>query len=206
MARLSNITTSDGIRVITRTDPNGREIIDSFHIMAFQGLLGLLLEQIRVLSEESREIVVDKLYAGITRPPGVKRVDKPPRLRRTDIPTVERRPFRHRALADSTLRKKEAAEQDGRRLIASGEYTYGIEVFKGMRGGKPYYIVRPKPGMHPDAGVPHRVLAAFHEFGTSRTPKRPHWGPTLRILKRILARSEPKVRAVAFRTAIRQVR
>lgn len=204
MARLRQIKTSEGIRVVFREGPNGRELIDSFHVELFKQLLDATLVQLRIVAEESRELVIDKLYAGRARPPGQRRVDRPKRLRRSDIPTVDRRRFRHTALADSTVQDKAKREQDGRPLIAGGEYTYGIEVRKGQRQGVATYTVRPKPGKHPDSNLTHRILAAMLEFGTRNMPKRPHWAPVNRIVRRILREQGPEVRAFALRSAIRR--
>ena len=194
-----------GTTTITRT-VNGREVIAGFHVRVVEETMRATLTQMRVLAEESRELIIDKLMAAKPQRPGKIAVDRPERLRRRNMPTVDRRPFRHRALAASTVRGKASAEEDGRKLIATGAYIEGIEVFKGMKNGKAYYTVRPKPGMHPDAGVTHRVLAAFHEFGTSTMPARPHWRPVLRIVKRELRRMGREARAVGLREAIRGAR
>jgi len=206
MAGLKHIKTRDGVEVVKRTGPDGKERITSFHITLFKKLEEATLTQLRVLAEESREMILDKLFAGSARFPGKRVVSRPPQLRRSDIPTSERRPYRHPPLADSTVTKKANAQQDGRRLIATGAYVEGIEVFRGSKNGVPYYTVRPKPGKHPDAGVTHRVLAAFHEFGTSKMPARPHWGPVLRVLRRVMEQRGPEVRAEAMRLALREAR
>jgi len=206
MAGITHIRTRDGVEVVKRTGPDGRERITSFHITLFKKLEEATLTQIRILAEESREMIVDKLFAGSARFPGTRVVSRPPQLRRPDIPTSDRRPYRHAPLADRTVADKVDAEQDGRRLIATGAYVYGIQVFRGMKKGKPYYTVRPKPGKHPNAGVTHRVLAAFHEFGTSKMPARPHWGPVLRVLRRVMEQRGPEVRAEAMRLALREAR
>ena len=202
------VRTREGIEVVTRT-VGGREIIESFNVRLYKQLANATMMQLRVIAEESRELILDKVYAGpVARGhPGTPEVERPPVLRRKRIGRVDRRPFRHRALAASTVRKKAAAEQDGRKLIAEGDYTYGIEVIRGKRRGKTaYYTVRPKPGLHPRAGVTHRILAAWLEFGTKNMPPRKHWAPVLRIVKRMLRQTVPGVRAVALRTTIRQVR
>jgi len=192
-----------GITVVTHT-VNGREVISGFHARVVSETMRAGLVQIRVLAEEGRELIIDKLMAVTPARPGAVVVERPPLLRRREIQTVDRRPFRHAPLAERTVENKVQREQDGRKLIATGAYIEGIEVFKGTRAGKTYYTVRPKPGMHPDAGVTHRVLAAFHEFGTSRMPPRPHWAPVIRIVRRELRRMGPEVQAVALRTAIRE--
>jgi len=206
VAGLKTITNKSGVRMVTRTGPGGKERIESFHIVLYEELLDATLVQLRVVAEETRELVIDKLYGGAVAPPGSKVVARPRRLRRSRIPSSERRPYKHKKLAKRTVLKKVAAEEDGRRLIATGEYTYGIEVFKGQKQGQPYYTVRPKPGNHSGRKIPHRVLAAMHEFGTSTMPKRPHWAPALRIAKRVLKNQSADVRAVALRKALRRAR
>jgi hypothetical protein len=198
------MTTREGRELVTRTGPNGKPIIESFHLRLYKKLAEATAVQLRVIAEESREMVLDKLYAARPQPPGAAVLPRPPQERRPDIPSAERRPFRHAPLAPRTVDRKADAGQDGRKLIATGEYTYGIEVFKGTAGGETYYTVRPKPGMHPEAGVTHRVLAAFHEFGTSKMSKRPHWGPVLAAVKAIVATRRKKIRAEALRKALRR--
>ena len=196
MARVSNLTV-DG-KPVRR--------VEGFIPNIPQATVEATAVQLRILAQESRELVIDKLYAGTARPPGRARIDRPPRTaQRSDIPGNPRRPFRHPALADATVERKAREDKDGRRLIAEGDYTYGIEVFKGERDGMVYYIVRPKPAPH-RSGVSHRVLAAIHEFGTSTIPPRPHWGPVFRIVSQELARRGPDVLAEALRRAIRERR
>lgn len=208
MAGITKIKTRAGIEVVKRTGPDGKERYTSFHVKLVEKLGEVTLTQLRVVAEESREMILDKLFAGSARFPGSRVVSRPPpgSARRLDIPTSDRRPYRHAPLADSTVARKAALDQDGRRLIATGEYAYGIEVFRGTKNGKRYYTVRPKPGKHIDSGVTHRVLAAFHEFGTSKMPARPHWGPVLRVVKRIMDTSRPDIRAEALRLALRGAR
>lgn len=203
---MARLTTREGIEVVTRTGPDGREIIDSFIIRLVEATREATLTQLRVLAEESRELILDRLYGQTPQRPGQVRVDRPRPLRRSEIPFADRRPASLRRLAERTVEDKVRKREDGRKLIATGEYTYGIEVFKGKRQGETYYTVRPKPGLHPTRRIPHRILAALHEFGTSRMPKRPHWGPVLRVVERVLRERGPDVRAVALRTAIREVR
>lgn len=204
MARLDRITTSDGVQLVTRTGPDGRERIESFHAVLYRKLREATLTQIRVIAEESREIILDKLFAAPPARGMQARAVRPRRLRRQEIRGVDRRPYRHTALAKRTVEKKKASREDGRKLIATAAYAYGIEVFKGTRGGEPYYTVRPKPGKHPERGVTHRVLAGMHEFGTTKMPKRPHWGPALRMVRQVLQAQGPEVRAKALREAIRE--
>ena len=198
------MSSREGRELVTRVGPDGKPIIESFHLRLYRRLAEATAVQLRVIAEESREMVVDRLYAARPQRPGQVVVDRPPIARREDIPIADRAPFRHAPLAPSTVKKKNDAEQDGRKLIATGDYTYGIEVFKGTEKGETYYTVRPKPGKHPDAGVTHRVLAAFHEFGTSKMPKRPHWGPVLRAVKGVVDSKRKSIKAEALRKALRK--
>ncbi len=207
MARITDIKDANGVRVVEREGPDGKPIIASFHFTLIDETVKASVVQMRVLAEESRELILDKAFAGPVAPGAEARVTRPPRLRRPDIPTVQRRAYMGmRKLAPSTVQKKIAAEQDGRKLIAEGDYMYGIEVFKGERAGEVYYTIRPKPGPHPSAGVAHRVLAAWLEYGTKKMPKRPHWSPVRKIVLAVLREQGADVRAVALRTAIRKVR
>jgi hypothetical protein len=198
------LTSREGRELVTRTGPDGKPVIESFHLRLHRRLEEATAVQLRVIAEESREMVLDRLYGARPQPPGQAAEPRPPLLRRPDVPTSERAPFRHAPLAPDTVARKAREGQDGRKLIATGAYTYGIEVFRGTEGGRIYYTVRPKPGNHPDAGVPHRVLAAFHEYGTSTTPKRPHWGPVLRAVKAIVDKRRKSIRAEALRKALRK--
>lgn len=207
MARVTDIRDVNGVRVVEREGPGGKPIITSFHVTLIDAALEAGAVQLRVLAEESRELILDKTFAGPVAPGAKARVTRPLRLRRPEIPTVQRRAYMGmRKLAPRTVKKKIAAEQDGRKLIADGDYMYGIEVFKGTRKGEVYYTIRPKPGPHPSAGVTHRVLAAWLEYGTKKMPKRPHWGPVRKIVLAVLREQGTEVHAVALRTALRKVR
>lgn len=205
MANRVKLTSREGRELVTRTDPNGKEIIESFHLRLYRKLEEATATQQRVLAEESREMVLGRLYAARPQPPGVAAIPRPPQLRRPDIPTAERRPFRHAPLAPETVKRKAEEGDDGRKLIEKGEYTYGIEVRKGTENGETYYIVRPKPGVHPGSNVTHRVLAAFGEYGTRNQPKRPHWGPTLAKVKELIESRRKTIKAEALRKAVRRV-
>ena len=206
MARVT-VLEVNGRPVETDAQGRPRRKVEGFFANLPNATLEATVDQLRVLSQESRELILDKLYAGRARPPGRRRVARPEReAQREDIPGASRRPFRHQALADSTVERKDRDEKDGRPLIASGDYTYGIEVFKGQQKGVTYYMVRPKPGIHREARVSHRVLAAILERGTSSVPPRPHWGPTFRVIEQELRRLGPEVLAEALRRAVRERR
>ena len=205
MAR-SVARTRGGVEVVKRTGPDGKELVESFHAKLYEELHAASLVQLRVIAEEARELILDRLYNATPQRPGERRIRRPNALRRPEIMFAERRPAPLARLADRTVQDKVSAKQDGRKLIRTGDYTYGIEVRKGQRGNVVYYTIRPKPGKHADSELTHRVLAAMLEFGTSKMPKRPHWNPALLKTKQVLAEQGAYVRAVALRQAIRAVR
>ena len=185
--------------------------------------------QLRVLAEEARELVVQKLYAGAVgvavipprgpggsprRVAGSRTVDQPKVLRRPDIEGEERRPYRHLPLSPRTVAKKVARGHDGRKLIEGGDYTKGIEVVRTKQSASGVaYRVRPAPRRHRPAdpnstAISSRMLARVHEFGsaTHKVPARPHWGPAIRIIRRKFEDLPDDVRAEALRAALREIR
>jgi hypothetical protein len=175
--------------------------------------------QLRVLAEETREYIIDRIYAGppFRSPPGGRMlVRRPPKLRAPEMHGEERRPFRHVALSERTREKKANPDRelDARKLIGKGDYTYGIEVKRGeQRESGVNYIVRPAPRQHkgadPRSGrITSRMLARVLEFGSRRhnIPARPHWGPALRAAIRRFRESAPGIRAEALRRTLREMR
>lgn len=178
--------------------------------------------QMRVLAEEGRELIVQKLYAGpvgVAQTPagrvaGARVVPEPAPLRRPDLGGEERRPFRHEPLAPATIAKKVRLDRDGRKLIEGGDYTYGIEVVKTeQRESGVVYRVRPAARQHvgadPNSGpISSRMLARVHEFGSARhhIPARPHWGPAIRAVRRKFERLPADIKAEALRLALREIR
>jgi len=152
--------------------------------------------QNRVLAEETRELIIDRLMAALPQAPARDQVDRPERLRRPDISTVNRAPFssnEHPPLAESTVRRKARLGLDGRKLIETGELIGSIEIFRGVEKGQPYYMVRLEPRQHRGSKSPNAEehgrgptaislnrLMRMHEFGTSRMPARPTWRPVSR--------------------------
>ena len=92
-------------------------------------------------------------------------------------------------LAPVTILRKTLLKLDLRTMIATGHYTQSIKVVRWV----------PEPGLvryrvgfadndraHDENGVPVSMtlneLAAIHEYGTSKIPARPHWGPHLQAM------------------------
>lgn len=164
--------------------------------------------QFRVLAEEARELLLDRIFASRLDPPGRKVVPRPPLARRPDIPGVPRRPFPHRPLSAKHRQRKFRRGEDGRILLATGDYVSGIEVFRGeQKIGGVYYMVRPAPRIHKPSGLPLKQIARILELGSARhrIPARPHWGPTTRDVIRMFERQTELVRAKVLRTALRQI-
>lgn len=100
--------------------------------------------------------------------------------------------FGHRALNPAYRMGKVRARLDPRILIASGEYLNSFTVedlssrehreIHGIEGQG--FVVGVRSGIHSGSGLPYRVLARVHEFGTSRVPARPHWRPMSAIYRR----------------------
>lgn len=178
--------------------------------------------QARVIAEEARELVVGKLYAGPVgvvqtpagRQAGARVVSQPTPLRRPDIGGEERRPFRHPPLSPRTIRRKIREGNDGRKLIETGEYTQGIEVVRTEQSeAGVVYRVRPAPRQHKGADpesspITHKMLARVHEFGSAqhKIPARPHWGPSIRAVRRKFERLPANIKAEALRAALREIR
>ena len=183
-----------------------------FMQMVVKGTLEASAEQARVLDEETRELIIDKLLAASPDAPGTNiTVSKPPRQGsvRVDIPTAERGPFKQKPLADRTIKNKMQRGEDARKLIATGDYIEGIEVRK---------FVLPKVGVswgvglvdrrHAPSGLPLKVIAAILERGSAaaRIPPRPHWRVAWRNIKRRIREKGIAARAEGLRRALRQAR
>ena len=75
----------------TVTSPGGRTL----KVKRVANLLKLVESSIeattvqnRVLAEESRELIVDRVFAGTPTPPGIRIAQRPPRLRAVRMPTA----------------------------------------------------------------------------------------------------------------------
>lgn len=164
--------------------------------------------QLRVLAEESRELILDRLFAAKPQAPAKEKVRRPPR-KRPSMRTAPRIPFKkHRALTQKWIQRKAEDSMDGRKLIATGDYVRGIEVKKATQaGGGVYYYVRPADRKHRPSGIMLTKLARVHEFGSRKhkIPPRKHWGPAVNDIRRSLAGHAADIRADALRRLLRSV-
>lgn len=169
--------------------------------------------QLRVLAEESRDIILDKLFAGRPQAPGEVILSQPRRLRQPQELGRDRAPFDHPPLTRKHARLKAREGLDGRTLLMTGDYVEnGIEVFKGEQQSGVYYMVRPAVGKHegfdPKSGpITYRRLAMVHEFGSAkhRIPPRPHWRPAAEAIIARFERTRRTVRALQLRSMLRRI-
>lgn len=71
---------------------------------------------------------------------------------------------------------KEREGLDPRILIATEDYVSSFRWWV-TEGGRIHF--GPGPGTHLPSGLPYKVLAMIHEFGTETVPARPLWRPLL---------------------------
>jgi hypothetical protein len=176
--------------------------------------------QLRVIAEESRELLIDRIFAqtpqlprGRPRRPPNLTAPRPPRIRRPMVQT-RRGPFQPalEELTEPYASRKAREGLDGRILLAIGDYVDGIEVFRGeQKEGGVYYMVRPAVRKHDpdDRNYPQlSKLARWLEAGTSKMKARPHWRPTLQEVKDMLNDRGIRrdVRAAGLRRAIQEMR
>jgi hypothetical protein len=165
--------------------------------------------QLKVLAEETRELIIDRLFAAKPQEPAKARVRRPKRVRPT-MATAPRGPFKkHRALTQKWIERKAEDSLDGRKLLATGDYVRGIEVKKGAQAAAGvYYYVRPADRKHAPSGIPLSRLARVHEFGSRKhkIPPRKHWAPAIRDVKNTLVGHVKNIRAAALRTLLRSIR
>ena len=168
--------------------------------------------QLRVMAEETRELVIDRLFAGRASRGTVARVARPKRAR-PSVKGVPRAAFRHAPHAPSTVERKADPDNDldGRKLIETGHYVNNIVVWKetSARAGVYYRVgLRPRPhrGFSPGSRrITLLTLALIHERGSARhrIPARPHWGPTVPVILRVFRRQAADVSADVLRRAAR---
>lgn len=173
--------------------------------------------QLRVMAEEARELIVQRLYASHAQAPGEALLPTPPVKHIPGLEPVNRSPARYRSLTREHVRRKRNAQppQDGRFLIATGDYLDGIEVKKLKRpDGGPYYVVRLKarkhfiaPGSTTTKPITLMLLARILEFGSRRwnIPPRPHWRPALRDIKARFQRLRRTIKAMSLRASLRRI-
>jgi hypothetical protein len=184
-------------------------------VLMQQAMVEATATQLRVIAEESKELLIDKIMAG---PParGTERVeDRPARTAaRRDLDVEDRRAFRHPPLADRTVARKRHHHLDGRRLVETGHYVNNIEVKRGFQKDSGVnYLVRPRPIQHrgfseQSGPITLKQLARTLELGSARhnIPARPHWGPVIRATIRRFNRAPDDIKAEALRIALRNLR
>lgn len=162
--------------------------------------------QIRILAQEARELIIDKLFAAAPQAPAQATVSRPQQEAPGRL-AGDRRPYRHVRLTDKHVQKKARDGEDGRKLIATGDYVAGIEVFRGEQASGVYYIVRPEAREHVPSGMTLSLLARVHEYGSARhkIPPRPHWGPAIRAVIAAMPARVARVRAEALRRTLRRI-
>lgn len=194
----------------TRT-PGGRAVlvkrIPTLMPMLPRAAVDVTATTSRVLSEEGRELILDRLFAAVPQAPGRRAVSRPPRQTPSSPELGERRPFRHVPLTETYVKRKAREKLDGRKLIAEGDYTDAIEVFRGeQKHGGVYYMVRLEPGKH-YSGMTYTQLARLLELGSAseRLPARPHWGPTIRAVVTRFRQLRPTIQAAILREALQRI-
>jgi len=201
-------------RVRSVTTPGGRTItvkrIPTLMPLLPRAAVDVTATTSRVLCEEGRELILDRLYAAVPQispRPGVLPVPRPPRKRKPGAELADRTPFPHEPLSEPYAKRKAREGLDGRILIREGDYTNAIEVFRGeqVKGGV-YYMVRLKPGKH-YSGFTYNELARLLELGSSskKLPARPHWGPTIRAVVARFRQLRPDVQAATLRQALERL-
>lgn len=168
--------------------------------------------QLRVLAEETRELIVDRLFAAEPQAPGRSVVARPSRLVAENMPSAPRSPASYPPLSRQHAAKKARQGSDGRFLIERGDYLEGIEIFKGQQRSGVYYMVRLQDREHVGADPSSKpirlsLLAKVHEFGSSKhkIPPRPHWRPAVRDVRRAFGALRPTIKAAALRIALRRI-
>ncbi len=88
--------------------------------------------------------------------------------------------IRHKPLSPAYLEQKRRQGLDTRILIATGDYVESITVTKEkIRKRTVWRIGVPENKIHAPSGLPYKILARIHEFGSKKRniPARPHWRP-----------------------------
>lgn len=166
--------------------------------------------QMRVLAEETRDLLIDKIMAGNTRgySPVVSRASLP----KSRLPGVrtERKPFpfdRTAPLSPDYLERKVREGKDPRILIATGRYLEHIVVERQeTRDGVKWRVFIQKGKTKTE--ITFNMLARILEFGSaSRNIKpRAHWRPTARIMGDKMKRVPKDIRAQALRETLRELK
>jgi hypothetical protein len=166
--------------------------------------------QMRVLAEETRDLLIDKIMAGNPRgyPPKVSRASLP----KSRLPGVrtERKPFpfdRTAPLTEDYLKRKVKEGKDPRILIATGRYLEHIVLERQETKDGVFWRVYIQKG-RTRTRITFNLLARILEFGSaSRNIKpRPHWRPTARLMRDAVKRVPDNVRAQALRETLREIK
>lgn len=166
--------------------------------------------QLKIMAEETREMILDRIFAGIITPPGNKVVERPRRTRRVDTPTAKRGPLPHAPLKQGTVESKARAKADGRPLIETGALMNAVEIFEGKQRGVKLYKVRMRAGQHRgNPSLDNTKLMRLHEFGSAsaKVPARPTWRPVIGSIRGYWQGTKFKrfLKAKSLRTALRGI-
>lgn len=166
--------------------------------------------QMRVMAEETRDLLIDKIMAGNTHGYRVK-------VARTSLPKSrlpgvrsERKPFpfdRTAPLTEKYLKRKVREGKDPRILIATGRYLEHIILERQETKNGVFWRVYIQKGKT-KTEITFNMLARILEFGSaSRNIKsRPHWRPTARIIGDRMKRVPDNIRAQALRETLRKLK
>jgi hypothetical protein len=203
---MAKVRVTHSIRIGRRTLPVKK--VPQLGPLVARSMVQATAPQLRVLAEESRELIRDRLFAAVPQAPGRVVVARPPISRAPNIPPVTRNAARLQRLSRRAVRTKVRRGEDGRILIATGDaFANGIEVFQGKQASGVYYMVRPEQRTHLPSGMQLSALFKLHEKGSARRkiPARPVWGPALRQIIAMFRAQRERIRAEALRLVLRQV-
>lgn len=208
---MANVRVVRTVRIAGRVTPVKK--VPSLGPLILRSTVEATTTQLRVMAEESRELILDRIFAATPTPPGEIVLERPPVLRRPDIPTRARASLEYAPLTRKHVLKKKRTGADGRFMIELGDYIRGIEVYRGEQSASGvYFMVRPADREHrgadPTSGTIRLVmLARVLEFGsaTHNIPPRPHWGPALADIIAMFQARRPSIRAEALRAALRRI-
>jgi hypothetical protein len=131
--------------------------------------------------------------------------------------TIERQLYQWKPLSPRYAAHKRKMNLDPRILIATGDYIAGIGIRKLANG---QIEVGVKKRIHKPSGLPLRILAKIHEFGTRkykvklpqggvawvRIPARPHWRPVIAQVRAEIGQTQAEIRKVVANRIARWVK
>jgi hypothetical protein len=173
-----------------------------------QAVIEATAVQLRIIAEESRELVIDRILAGTAAAPAGMTVQRPPVLRKSGGAMAQRKAFKLAPLTRPYVLKKAREGLDGRTLTATGDYINGIVAKRAeIPGAGVAYGVGMESRNHVPSGLPLSVLAGILELGSAAAniPPRPHWRSARRQVMRRLKQLAPDVRAAVLREALRGI-